>query len=431
MATFGTRRRCPYCGEMIELGDCPIVATNFEGAELIGAGGPVAGSIALHSRAKPLRRLERTGWPVLAEAPRGEVKQRPRRRSPSRLEKMLGADSDRAVQAGRSARTELPPLLEAAAREDLPARACPECEYPLPQSIDERPAVVIGVVGVNAVGKTHLMAASLGNAYRRGSLSSIGVTEFVPDELTSGRFLEEYFKPLFQEGQLLAGTYVKKEARFAPLVFNVTMSGFGFSLILHDIAGESLASVHQRSAQAQFLHGAKGIIFVVDPRDIDGLRDEFPAWMLEEGALGWDQGALLSACLRSDGILDQGSPVPVAVTVAKADLLPEVTGEELSFLEPAPKAEDGEAFAARVKTASREVAQFLERHEAYTILGPAREYERRLAESPTGSRKALTFHAVSALGSAPDRSEQLSTKVRPINCTDPLATILMQIGSPT
>jgi double-GTPase-like protein len=430
MATFGTRRRCPYCGETIELGACPIVATNFEGAELVGAGGPVAGSIVLHSRAKPARRLERTGWPVLLEAPQGEVKQQPGHRTPSRLEKMLGADPGNACGAGKGARKDLPPLFEVAAREDLPARACPNCEYPLPQSIDERPAVVIGVVGVNAVGKTHLMAASLGQAYRQGALSAIGVTEFVPDELTASRFLDEYYRPLFQEGQLLAGTYVKKEARFAPLVFNVTMRGFGFSLVLHDIAGESLASVHQRSAQAQFLHGAKGIIFVVDPRDIDGLRDEFPSWMLEDDALGWDQGALLSACLRSDGPLDSGSPVPVAVTVAKADLLPEVTGEELSFLEPAPKAEGEDAFAARVKAASRGVAEFLERHEAYTILGPAREYERRLAEASTGSRMALTYHAVSALGSAPDRSEQLSTKVRPINCTDPLAAILMQVGSP-
>lgn len=423
MATLGTRRRCPYCGETIELGDCPVVATNFDGAEFLGASGPAAGSVSLPSGATLKRRLQRTGWPVLAEAPREEGVEASSRR-PSRLERMLGA-----APGSADSKTPLPSLFEKAAREDLPARACSNCEFPLPQSIDERPAVVIGVVGVNSVGKTHLMAASLGRAYRQNALGCIGVTEFVPDEATSSRFLADYYRPLFQEGELLGATQMNKEARFAPLVFNVTMQSFGsFSLILHDIAGESLADFRQRSAQAQFLHGARGIIFVVDPRDIDGLRDEFPAWMHEEEAMGWDQGALLSACLRSDGILDRGAPVPVAVTVTKADLLPQVTEEDLPFLEPAPDSESEAAFTARVKAASRQVAQFLERHEAHTILGPAREYERRLAEFPPRSRKALTYHAVSALGSPPDRSAQLSTKVRPINCTDPLGAVLSQVG---
>lgn len=424
-ATLDTRRRCPYCGETIELGDCPVVATNFDGAEYIGLTGVAPGSVSLPSEAEPLRRLDRTGWPVLCEAPR-TAGIKASRRTPSRLERVLGADP-----GGSNGRAPLPSLFDGAAREDLPARACSHCEFPLPQSIDQRPAVVIGVVGVNAVGKTNLMAASLGQAYRQNALASIGVTEFVPDEATSSRFLADYYKPLFNEDRPLLGTQVNPQARFAPLMFNVTMRSFGsFTLILHDVAGESLADVRTRAAQAQFLYGARGIIFVVDPRDIDGLREEFPAWMLEESELGWDQGALLAACLRADGVLDRGQLIPVAVTVAKADLLPGVTGEALPFLEPAAAGEGEDAFAARVKTASRQVADFLERHGAHTILGPARDYERRLAEAPSGSRKALTFHAVSALGSAPDQSEQLRTKVQPINCTDPLAAILMQVGLP-
>ena len=425
-ATLDTRRRCPYCGETIALGDCSVVATNFDGAGFLAAGAD-PGSIELPSRRKPLRRLDRTGWPVLSEAPR-ENRAAARGRKPSRLERVLGA----APGSSSNGRTPLPSLFDEAAREDLPARACAHCEFPLPQSIDQRPAVVVGVVGVNAVGKTNLMAASLGQAYRQNALASIGVTEFVPDEATSSRFLADYYRPLFQEGQPLQGTYVNDRARFAPLMFNVTMRSFGsFTLILHDVAGESLADVRTRAAQAQFLYGARGIIFVVDPRDIDGLREAYPAWMLEENQLGWDQGALLSACLRADGVLDRGHLIPVAVTVAKADLLPVVSDEDLPFLDPAPAAEEADAFAARVKTSSRQVAEFLERYGAHTILGPAREYERRLAEAPAESRKALTYHAVSALGGAPDSSDQLSGKVQPINCTDPLAAVLMQVGSPT
>jgi hypothetical protein len=428
MTTLSTRRRCPYCSSSIELGDCPTVATNFEGAGFNAVHKLKPSQIKLPSGLKPSDVLAKTGWPVIAEAPRKRAGgPASGRRERSRIEQALGAGS-----GGANGRSELPPLVGGdATHEDMPARACPRCEYPLPQSIDERPAVVVAMVGVNRVGKTHLLASSLTQAYRQQGLARIGCTEFTPDESTGTRFLEDYYRPLFHGGQILAMTKAEDEGvRFSPLIFNVTMQSFGrFSLIMHDVAGEILGDRKKRAVSAPYLRGARGIIFVVDPRDIDNLRDRFPAWMLEDNELGWDQGTLLSACLRPDGILDRGDPIPVAVTIAKADLLPQVSGEELPFLRPAPVPETTGAFAERIKTVSREVAGFLERQGAYNILGPAQEYERWLREAPGANGKKVTFHAVSALGSAPDSSEQLSEKVRPINCIDPLAAVLAQVGS--
>jgi hypothetical protein len=423
--TLATVRRCPYCGSSIELGACPIVATNFENFEFLTAEDFDLDEIKLPSKTVPLRFLPKTNWPVVAEPPRERppepVSERPRR---SKLEEAFGS-----VTATVSLdEVELPPLIgHGAFREDVPARACSECEFPLPQSIDLRPALVVAVVGVNRVGKTHLLAASLTEAYRRRGLATIGCSEFVPDDSTSRRFLEDYFVPLFRHGQVLDATPPEdQEVRFRPLVFDVTLPDTPpFALVMHDIAGEVLGDHRKREQLATYLRGARGIIFVVDPRDIDDLRDGLPDWILESNELGsWDQGALLAACVKPGGILDGRAPPPVAVTIAKSDLLPMACSESFGFLSPAPTPETRAEFDARIHRSSQEVEEFLERHGAHNILGPAREHNQRLRAS---GNSRVTYHAVSALGSAPDIDEQLTDKVRPINCLDPLAVILAQI----
>lgn len=424
MANQSTRRECPYCASEIQLGECPIVATSFSGAEFRGAEEFDLTEVELYSGQAPRRLLPKTNWPVLREAPlRDRVAAIEAQRGSSSIEQAFSEFREVTV-----ADAPLPPLLEdGLAREDVPARACPVCEFPLPQSIDQRPAIVIAVVGVNRVGKTHLLASSLTEAYRyQGLASRIGCSEFVPDESTGKRFKEDYYERLFRHGEILEPTQVDpEEVRFQPLVFNVTLQNGGpFSLVLHDVAGEVLGDHQMRARGATYLQGARGIVFVVDPRDIDDLRDGIPALMPDEDDLGWDQGTLLAACLQPDGLVDRRRRIPVAIAIAKADLLPQVTGESLPFLERADDEEGEEDFFQRVRASSAQVREFLERHRAHNILGPAASYERELQAA--GGQAAVTFHAFSALGDTPAKIEQ-GSKVQPINALDPLAAILSQI----
>jgi hypothetical protein len=421
MATLSTPRRCPYCSSEIELGDCPIVATSVSGLEFAQMSQLELDDVELPSGRPPLRLLPKTHWPVLAEAPNADGS-------------AADGSSDRSFLgrtfAGGAGSLEyvLPPLSDGGMpREDVPARACPVCEFPLPQSIDNRPAVVVAVVGVNRVGKTHLLASSLTQAYRREGLAPIGCTEFAPDDSTGKRFLEDYYSPLFHHHTILARTQAEDgPERFQPLVFNVTLPDCEpFSLVLHDVAGEVLGDHRMRARAATYLFGAKGIVFVVDPRDIDDLRESIPSTMVDDEELGWDQGTLLSACLGGDGLLAETGPVPVAIAIAKSDLLPHATGETLRFLEPAPETETRDELYARIRSTSNEVEEFLERYRAHNILRPAREYRRRLQAE--GDRVSLTFHAFSALGKAPREIEERGAKVEPVNCLDPLAAILAHV----
>lgn len=432
MATLSTKRDCPYCASSIELGDCPIVATSIKSestfldpdVEFIHPLGDDLDAVELHSGRNPLRLLSQTNWPVLMEAPR-----QARAEAIGRLRGQSGIEQAFAdfTGSGRS-RAELPPVYEEVGREDLPARACPECDFPLPESIDRRPAIVVPIVGVNRVGKTHMLASSLTQGYRQRGLAAIGCTEFVPDESCGERFKARYYNQLFIRREVLDRTQTNEDARFLPLVFNVTLDGIApFSLVLHDVAGEVLANRQTRARAATFLHGAKGVIFVIDPRDIDDLRDGVEPLMAGEEELGWDQGTLLAACLGQGGMLDTPRPVPVPVTIAiaKADLLPQATGEALPFLDRAPVGESEAELHERIRVTSRQVEDFLDRHNAHNILGPARDYRKRLHEA--GGEASVTFHAFSALGRPPEEIGPARGKVEPINCLDPLAAILSQI----
>jgi Double-GTPase 2 len=417
MANRKTRRRCPYCSEEIELGQCPIVATNIEG--LGGLGGIELGEVSLPSRTVPLRTLEKTGWPVLAEPPNEEAARQGRSREHSLIGRALGGDAGAMERLDGGGR--LP-------REDVPARACPACEHPLPLSIDSRETAVVAVVGVNRVGKTYLLATSLLDAMRRGGLDRrLGCTEFVADNRTDANFLANYVTPL-RSGVVLEKTQAEgREERAEPLVFNVSLPDCEpFSLAVHDVAGEVLGDHKRRAQSATYLHGARGIVFVVDPRDIDDLRAAIPPALIEnEEELGWDQGTLLSVCLSDDGLLADAPSVPVVIAIAKADLIPHATGESHGFLQPAPKDETPEAFYARIRTNSREVEDFLERFGALHILRPAREYRRRLESE--GSSASITFQAFSALGKPPGLLKSPGSEAQPLNCVDPLATILAHV----
>jgi hypothetical protein len=478
-ATLETRRECPYCGAKFALSRCDIVATNFENAEnLDGFSEPSLGK-PLPSGVKPMRWLHKR-WPVIAEGPAkratshtAEAEGRPllsqfmtdlssdpksREREarndgpplPDRDGKSSGSSkslfgrvratgtnmlsslaSANGIEDGNA--SPLPPVADSlASREELRARACPECEYPLPRGIDERKAIVVAVVGANRVGKTHFLAASLTQASQRRGLAPVGCIDFTPADDTSQRFRRDYFLPLFRRNEVLnLSQEAVDDVRFRPLVFDVTFEGVEpFCLVVHDIPGEALGNPKLRVRAATFLRAARGIIVLIDPREVEAIRERLPDHVLERDELAFDQGALLSACLQENGVIEQSRLVPVAMAIGKADLLADAFGD-LPFLRPSqPESESLSDFVERTKSVSRDVASFLAEMGAHDLLSPAEAYGQRCRLAERGgdaSDVMVTYHAVSALGTQPDADDKVGQKVTPLNCADPLAAVLAQI----
>lgn len=127
MPSLDTMRTCPYCGARIALGSCPIVATNVETATF---GEFDKSSVEIPSGAEAIGWAGR--WPILATPPLAAAPARP-----GRLKGILSSPAP------------LPRVTQSARIEDLPARACPNCNTPLPVDLDEREAFIIAVVGIN------------------------------------------------------------------------------------------------------------------------------------------------------------------------------------------------------------------------------------------------------------------------------------------
>lgn len=390
MPSLTTKRTCPYCGSRIELGRCPIVATNVETATL---GEFDRSLVEIPSGAKPVGWAGR--WPVLAEPPSPKRSERP-----SRFKEMLSSPAS------------LPRVTQLARAEDLPARVCPDCDTPLPVDLDEREAFIIAVVGINRAGKTHFIASTLREAARRDALVSLGCEEFVPDEETGNRYQRDYFTPLFRRRELLEATDIEEDVMHRPLSYRVTFENQEPSvLLLHDVAGEALADRRLRARVAPFLRRADGVIFLIDPTEIDLVRELLPGEFLEDYA-DYDQAHLLSACVAEMRQLRGSADVPFAVTLSKSDLLVRAMGRDFRFAKNRPGNDLPIADVIKdLADVSAEVEDLLEELEASDLLAAARQLDNN------------TFCAISALGHAPEVG-QLTEPVSPVRCIDPLLAVI-------
>jgi hypothetical protein len=380
---FTNKRKCPYCGHRIRLGDCAIVATNYEGAgQGLRTEQQDVSSVQLPSGRKPLSL--QNGWPVVC---------------PPLKEKVVHGFLERS-------------MYENSAPEDLPAFACSRCYYPLPPDIDKRDAYVIGVLGINGAGKTHFLATSLMQAARHQALRQLGCTEFTPDVNTAARFQQQYYQPLVQDRTLLPYTRENEYVRFEPLTFRVTFEGGSPSIIIfHDIAGETLSNVRERVKIAPFLRTADGIIFLADPLEMEAIRKRLPSDLVALSPYrSWNQADVLSACIN---YMDEPR-IPIAIVLAKSDLVSLAlrgTSEYKEFLFERNWDSQG-SWGNDIAKISEEVQVLLHSLGEQEWLAQTRGLN-------------VTFHAVSALGAPPENAHL--DRFEPIRCIDPIATVLAQI----
>ncbi|OII66005.1 hypothetical protein BJP40_14895 [Streptomyces sp. CC53] len=131
-------------------------------------------------------------------------------------------------------------------------------ELPVPYLTHGRP-LSIALVGSSGVGKTHLLAAMLGEV-EQGGLEPYGLKCLPLNPDTHRTFLRERVQSL-QQGRELGRTGQQTFARFAD---GLLVSGRGPTrpVVFFDLAGEDLA---QDGEVARFLRGVDAFLFVLDP----------------------------------------------------------------------------------------------------------------------------------------------------------------------
>ena len=253
------QRTCPSCGHEIDLTVCPVVST------------AAIAETPAHRRRLPVAADEEFPGEDDAEDPFSRSpfpaawSPRPSRTPPSVLTAPspgIGAESEpgtgratapcgstgpRAAPAARRSlvegvlRQRSAPAqrylirLEQFPPAELARRRRPDCRIPLPVDIDTRSTHIVGVVGLNAAGKSNFLAASLVACARGRGLAASGCTEFTPDVETAGVLQTRYFNRLFREGTALGTTQAQHTVRRDRLVFRVTYPRYRpFLMVTHD-----------------------------------------------------------------------------------------------------------------------------------------------------------------------------------------------------
>ena len=415
-----TKRLCPYCGAGFSLEVAPIVSTS-DGAGTVNA--RVSGQSSQQQlswddddREGPALEDEVATNVLANEAagPGGSGGPRTLWEPPKEEEALVKQGFLSSLAA--SIRQPDPDLksLDDFSAELMARRACPECLHPLPADIDDRQVHLLAVVGLNSVGKTHYIGASMVQASRQQGLRSLGFSEFAPDVETAPVLHQDFFVPLFRRRTLLDSTQADRQVRYRPLSFKVTHGESDpWLLMTHDVSGEAISDHRMRAQDTPFLRWASAVIFLVDPMEFDSVHPHLPADEAQAMVDRYlDQVDLLAACINELKYAPGGEEVPIAVTVSKADVLSRVLGREMSFdIDPSRD----ETWLSEIERTSDDVKQML------LDLG-----ESNLVETASAHGR-VTFHAVSPLGSSPDAPDFQGPQ--PLRCLEPLAMVLSKLAS--
>jgi hypothetical protein len=253
------------------------------------------------------------------------------------------------------------------------------------------PPIVIGLVGASMSGKTHLLAAMMGEIENEG-LAAYDLKADALDVVRHRTFMSRFTRPLLDSGRRLERT-VEGVADFADALLISSNRGT-WPVAFFDVGGEDLSRLQENT---RFLSGVTALIFLVDPATISGSR----------GPQDETYRSVLSMLHPGAGYLD----VPAAIVVTKADLIRfDSPVDAWIHRLPADRLDP-----AQILAESRDVYAYLYRAGATALLQPFR-YCRR-----------CTLHFASATGGdAGDR--EFPNGVRPRRVLEPLVALLAMSG---
>jgi hypothetical protein len=279
--------------------------------------------------------------------------------------------------------------------------------------------ITIGMIGNSLVGKSHLLAAMIGQFMRGVRLRQLDLQVSPLDLLIHKRYVDEAVTPFLDRRKKLARTRVAAaDITDAFLVRNVA-AGKRYTVTFFDVSGEMLS---RASAEENiFLGAVNALIFVIDPMRIRSLvrpqadGDAGAADAGEGGSAGDHtfDNVLKLLRLARDETTAEFLGIPAAVVVAKADLLRR--GDLL--LERWMRAEaDEDLDLGTVEEESGDVFTYLYTHGADRWLEPAQQCI------------WSTLHFASAAGTSARDEVFPESNFRPHRVIKPLLALLAAKG---
>lgn len=213
-------------------------------------------------------------------------------------------------------------------------RICPQCHYKLPPNIEQSEQKVIAIIGGRATGKTHYIVALIHRlTHAVGPNLAITVTP-LGDE-SQERWIEDFYTPLFEQHTVLQPTQPSAiDYRVkVPLIFRLHIGKGRQSRILNlsffDTAGEDMTSNATLSTYSNYICGADGIIFLLDPLQMSGIRQKMSSAQLPPTDPSASPENIVRALRELFERVNHISPqqkikTPMAFTLSKTDAIADI-----------------------------------------------------------------------------------------------------------
>jgi GTPase SAR1 family protein len=299
-------------------------------------------------------------------------------------------------------------------------RACPKCHSELKYVGDNIDEKMIAVIGGRSSGKSSYISVLIDRLENEiGKNFNAGV--LADSDRTRKRYEDGFYKPVFREKKLLqATTSAITDSRVkTPMVFRVTFNHGGkrkaINLVLFDTAGEDMENLDIMSTEARYICEADGIVFLLDPLQIETVRQLVPD-NLPERLPSADPNRIVERLyeLHEEKLkIKQGQKLakPVAFTLSKSDaLFPAIdpssalhhSGDHFGYLN-----------LSDVQSVHTEISTYLEEWMGSVFDNKVKTYF-----------DCYRYFAISAFGKAPDgdRLESIS----PLRVEDPLLWVFNQ-----
>ena len=311
---------------------------------------------------------------------------------------------------------------------ELACRECPNCGYALPPNIELVENLSIAIVGDTYSGKSHFIAALI-HQMRQGNLQ--GANQFARFNCLTQDVEQIYqrdvIQPLFEKKRTPDSTQNAIDINRPPLIYELIITPDPerpprhLNLILYDASGEDLATRERMVQFSRYVLHANAMVFLADPMSMPEIFKLLPPHLQQKYQTTGRRvtsvfNSILSLIEQYRG-QDAGARLastPIAITLAKSDLLKQLTAiqKQYSFLKKPTY--NGTVNLQELDQIDQEVRQLLQDYGEQTLLNAAYKLSN------------IKFLATSATGYAPDQNGIYPT-VDPCRCLDPIAWILYKL----
>lgn len=309
-------------------------------------------------------------------------------------------------------------------------RLCRTCHSELPKSISDYDDHIIAIIGAKNSGKSHYIGVLINEIITTVGRAYKASLEAVNDE-TIDRYSMKFREPLYVHNRALNTTQpasadptVKRPLLYT-MKFSVGNKIKVVTLSMFDTAGEDLNSQKDMEKHMKYLTAASGIICLLDPLQIDFVREKIsktdPSILLPTEDTSTKANDIL---VRTTNLLRQELNVkdskkidiPLAVAFSKVDAIKSLVDPTSRLLQP----------GTHTKTNTFDLNDFDAVNEEMRSLVQEWSYG-NIPNVLELNYKEFAYFGVSSLGNSPDQSMAIAS-ITPYRVVDPFLWLLWKNG---